>query len=211
MQFLAMVTMLIDHIGIVFFPDNQTWRIIGRIAFPIYAYGILQGYIFTRDRGRYIKRLAIIGAAAQIPYMLMVGLQLNVVFTFIVVLMVLQLLDQAQNNIHYVLSAIMAALLEALPFSYGAYALVLILCYKYLPTFWVVACHIILNYICSAVFGWSNIQAFSILATLIIVFPSIKSYVARFKAPRWIWLSFYPAHMAILVLVSFLSGLNFKS
>lgn len=40
MYWLAMLTMLIDHVGLVFFPTDPAWRIAGRLAFPIYAYAL---------------------------------------------------------------------------------------------------------------------------------------------------------------------------
>jgi len=39
---LAFITMLIDHIGYIFFPFDEIWRIIGRIAFPLFAWGIVR-------------------------------------------------------------------------------------------------------------------------------------------------------------------------
>ena len=41
---LAMLTMLIDHIGLIWFPENMAWRIIGRLALPFYAFAIVLGY-----------------------------------------------------------------------------------------------------------------------------------------------------------------------
>lgn len=43
MYWLAMLTMLIDHVGLVFFPTDPAWRIAGRLAFPIYAYALYMG------------------------------------------------------------------------------------------------------------------------------------------------------------------------
>lgn len=47
MYWLAMLTMLIDHVGLVFFPTDPAWRIAGRLAFPIYAYALYMGYTRT--------------------------------------------------------------------------------------------------------------------------------------------------------------------
>src|SRR5690606_33664629 len=100
MQYLAMLTMLIDHIGVVFFPDDPLWRIIGRIAFPIYAYGIVMGLAHTRSRKRYATRLAVIGAAAQLPYMAAMGvLQINVIGTFLAAIGVLALMERTPSPV----------------------------------------------------------------------------------------------------------------
>ena len=49
LQLIAMITMLIDHVGAAFFPDQLEWRVIGRISFPIYAYCIVLGYRHTKN------------------------------------------------------------------------------------------------------------------------------------------------------------------
>ena len=43
LKIIAMVSMLLDHMGLLFFPDEQIFRILGRIAFPIFAYMIAEG------------------------------------------------------------------------------------------------------------------------------------------------------------------------
>lgn len=68
MQLIAMLTMLIDHIGYIFFPQDLEWRYIGRIAFPIYCYALVQGHLHTSSKLRYLLRLLAIAVIAQIPY-----------------------------------------------------------------------------------------------------------------------------------------------
>lgn len=66
LKIIAMVTMLIDHIGMVFFPDVAILRIIGRFAFPIFAYCIAEGCIYTRDKKKYLLRTIICAAVYQL-------------------------------------------------------------------------------------------------------------------------------------------------
>lgn len=95
MQLIAMLTMLIDHIGAVYYPYDLNWRLIGRIAFPIYAYAIVAGYGRTRSVNRYMWRLLLIAAAAQLPYSATFGVwEVNAVGTLLVSLAVLALLDR---------------------------------------------------------------------------------------------------------------------
>ena len=42
LKLIAMLTMLVDHIGLLFFPEIMAFRIVGRIAMPLFAYGIAQ-------------------------------------------------------------------------------------------------------------------------------------------------------------------------
>lgn len=66
----AMVTMLIDHIGAIFFPAVTELRVIGRIAFPLFCWGIVQGSSRSSSLPKYALRLLIGGLAAQPFYML---------------------------------------------------------------------------------------------------------------------------------------------
>lgn len=68
LKLIALVTMLIDHIGYLFFPEILLFRTIGRIAFPIFAYQLALGFIHTSNRSRYAGRLAIFGALSAVPY-----------------------------------------------------------------------------------------------------------------------------------------------
>jgi hypothetical protein len=69
LKIIAMLTMFIDHVGILLYPDISILRTIGRIAFPIFAYGIAVGYRYTSNRIRYASRLIFFGLLSQIPYM----------------------------------------------------------------------------------------------------------------------------------------------
>ena len=69
LQLAAMVTMVIDHIGAVFFPGLKILRVIGRIAFPLFCWGIAVGAEKTRSFSRYALRLLLIGLVSQPFYM----------------------------------------------------------------------------------------------------------------------------------------------
>ena len=55
LKMIAIVTMLIDHVGVVLFPQYFILRLIGRMAFPIFAYTLVEGFIHTRDVSKYMK------------------------------------------------------------------------------------------------------------------------------------------------------------
>lgn len=69
MQLVAIVTMIIDHVGAIFFPSIMLLRVIGRIAFPLFCWGIAMGAEKTRDFNRYALRLLVLGVISQIFYM----------------------------------------------------------------------------------------------------------------------------------------------
>ena len=54
LKIIAAFAMLIDHVGIMFFPTVAIYRIIGRISFPIFAFMIAEGCRYTRNKLKYI-------------------------------------------------------------------------------------------------------------------------------------------------------------
>ena len=63
--------MLIDHVGLLFFPGDPLWRLVGRISFPLFAFLIAEGYRHSRDREAYAFRLGLLALISQMPFMLM--------------------------------------------------------------------------------------------------------------------------------------------
>lgn len=68
LKLLACATMLIDHIGAIFFPTIAVYRIIGRIAFPIYAFLLAEGVFHTRNPMKYVLRLLLVAVLTELPY-----------------------------------------------------------------------------------------------------------------------------------------------
>lgn len=209
MQWIAMLTMLIDHTGLIFFPDEALWRIIGRMAFPLYAYALVQGYNHTSSFRKYSLRLLVIAAFSQIPYQLVLDPDgLNVVVTLLVSLLVLKLLDKVSPGAGSILLIAGCCLvMEVLPFDYGAYGLLLVLIFKYARSSQMLLMHLGLNLIYLFTYGWL-IQMASLFATMLIVYGgSLWSKLETRRAPAWIWRSFYPVHLYILMCVVY--GMRF--
>ncbi len=71
LKLIAMTTMVIDHVGVLFFPDLIVLRCIGRLTFPIYCFLIVNGFLHTRNQRGYLFRLILFAFLSQIPYTLM--------------------------------------------------------------------------------------------------------------------------------------------
>ena len=90
--------MLTDHVGAILLPEVPVLRCVGRLAFPIFAFFIAEGYAHTRDFGRYFRRLAILAVVSEIPFNLENGAvfdltRQNVLFTFCLALLTLRGLE----------------------------------------------------------------------------------------------------------------------
>lgn len=213
MQIIAMLTMLIDHIGYIFFPGELTWRYIGRIAFPIYCYALVQGHIHTSSRPKYLMRLLIIAIIAQVPYNLALNPGgWNVVVTLLLSAIMLVILDKLPNPWFGVPLVIVAiGLMDYFPIDYNAYGLLLVLIFRYTKSYWLIATHLILNIFYLFYNGWV-VQMYSILPTMLIVFaPALWRYLERHRIPRWVWWSFYPAHLLVLAIFKFIVFKNWPT
>lgn len=73
LKLIAIVTMLIDHLGARVFPEYPVMRIIGRIAFPIFAYCIAAGCVYTRNIARYALRMGLMAVLVQPLYATAMG------------------------------------------------------------------------------------------------------------------------------------------
>lgn len=200
MYIIAMLTMLIDHIGIVFAPDQLWLRMVGRLAMPIYAYCLVQGFRYTRNKANYIRRLTLLAIISQVPYV--VALQaanINIIGAFVVCLLVMAAMDRMDNRIvKGVIPFVGVVLLEIIPFDYGAYTLLLVLIYRHVQTAWLIAAHLLLN-VAYVLYTGAAIQLLSVVSTVVLVLiPSLYSLLDRIEMKRWIWRSFYPAHLAVL-------------
>lgn len=78
-KWIGIITMLIDHIGYHLFPGMMWMRIVGRIAFPCFLYGIIQGTKRTSNYWEYVSRLLFLGVISM-PY---TPFTLNVMFLLV--------------------------------------------------------------------------------------------------------------------------------
>ena len=99
LKLLAMLTMTVDHIGMIFFPEVLLWRVIGRLAFPIYAFMIAEGCRHTRNPGKYLLSLAAVAGVSQIVATAVTGMwMMNVLVTFSLSVLLILLLKNAQSK-----------------------------------------------------------------------------------------------------------------
>ena len=103
LKIIGIITMLCDHVGDSIIGAFSNWNLIGRIAFPIFAFQISQGYIHTRDLKKYLLRLTIFACISQIPFCLFLStfndsFTLNIFFTFVLAIIGLYLFDKIKSK-----------------------------------------------------------------------------------------------------------------
>ena len=99
LKLIAIITMTIDHSSYLIYGANLSWmNYIGRIAFPIFAFQISEGYTHTKNLKKYFARLILFALISEIPYawfsyMFFSGVKLNIIFTLIVGLLAIYIYD----------------------------------------------------------------------------------------------------------------------
>ena len=68
LKIIAAISMVIDHVGFLFFPDVEILRILGRLAFPIFAFMIAEGCRYTKNKARYFSTIFVMAVVCQIVY-----------------------------------------------------------------------------------------------------------------------------------------------
>ena len=90
LHIMAMVFMLCDHLWGTVLPGNDWLTCIGRIAFPIFAFMIVEGYHHTGSLKKYVIRLLLFAVVSEIPFNLAMGSRLfypihqNVLWSFLI-------------------------------------------------------------------------------------------------------------------------------
>ena len=68
LKMIAMISMVFDHAGDMFFPEAMWPRMIGRLAMPLFSFSIAEGYTHTRDKIKYLYRIGIFALISEIPF-----------------------------------------------------------------------------------------------------------------------------------------------
>lgn len=99
LKILAVIFMTIDHIGLHLFPGVSIFRIIGRLAFPIFAFTFAEGCKYTKNRARHFFVLAIFAALCQAVYIFfMKSLYMNILITLSLSAVIIYSLDFARKT-----------------------------------------------------------------------------------------------------------------
>ena len=147
LRLLAMVLMPLDHMWATVIPGNDWMTWLGRLAFPIFAFLLAEGYRHTSDFKKYLKRMALFAVISEIPFNLMAyGMPLfpfhqNVLWTFCIALICMNALERLKVKgkpwLTWVLSplVVFAGYLAGLILmvDYGGWGVIMVLVFYFLP------------------------------------------------------------------------------
>lgn len=202
LKIIACILMAIDHIGAIIYTDNDLYRVIGRLSFPIFAFLLTEGYMHTKNLKKYFLRLFIFAIIPQIPYSLAFGMDiLNIFFTLFFGMLAILIDDKIVNPYKKWIIIIGIILLsEILHMDYGYYGIIMIFLFKKYKDNWkyLLTSLILLNI---TIYPVWNLQLFSLGAL-----PLIKMYNKKIgfmnKLVKYGFYTFYPVHILVIYLIN---------
>ena len=214
LKLIAVLSMTVDHVGAVFFPEYPVFRWIGRMAFPLFCYCMTVGLLYTHDIRRYLARLGVFALLSQPFWILAFNaddflrnlLNFNIFFTLFVSL--LAMWGFKEHNWPLFLGCVL--LLAFVNFDYSVTGVMLMLIFylcRNRPRLG--AALYLLSYLPALMNGWPEdplcltVGGLCIDWSIFAVFAAPLIFCAthsRIKINRWFFYAFYPAHLAAIAL-----------
>ena len=191
LKVIGLVSMTFDHIGMMLFPHIFWFRVVGRIAFPIFAYHVAIGVKNTQSIAKYALRVLIFACLTQPIYRLAVGSGLNIMFDLFIGIVVLGLIRQ--NNKGYLALACTVALAWSIcNQGYGWYGTGCMIAFYYMDEHVKLASIVFVAIsIVAAFYSPNYVQGFAVLALPFILFKA----KIRVKVPKYLFYVYYPVHL----------------
>lgn len=119
LKIIAVLSMMTDHCA-YYLMDGNTWayevmRCFGRVAFPVFAFLVAEGFAHTRNRMRYFLSLLLFAAISEVPWYLLNGADgtHNVMFTLALGVAALAVFERLQKHGALAIAAILLVALSA--------------------------------------------------------------------------------------------------
>ncbi|MEB3209719.1 MAG: TraX family protein [Leptolyngbyaceae bacterium] len=203
LKLFAAICMVIDHVGVVFYPEETLFRIIGRLSFPLFAWLLTQGEKKTQNIRAYFTRLVIGALISQPFYTLLFEIgQLNILVTLVVGLVVIRLAKRFPSE-RYLIWLIGLVITAFVPMDAGAYGLCVIFLMAEFPLesssnhlrWWMlwIGLHIL-----DFLFLHQAVQIWAIASPIPIYLHAMNQ--RRGPKARWFY-GFYPGHLAVLLFI----------
>ncbi len=213
LKIIAMIAMLIDHVGHIIYPEIAALRIVGRIAMPIFAYMIAEGCRHTHSRTRYLLMIFALGMGCQLAYVIAEGsLYQNILITFSIAIVVIFSIENFIKQKSVFTGIAMAVcvflalyLCAGLPnhiyglyFDYGVFGMLLIVAFYFARDKWL-ALLVAVPFLIAIALELKGHQMYALLAIPLIALYNGRRGKLKLK---YLFYVFYPLHLGILWLIA---------
>ncbi len=201
LKWIAIITMLIDHIGATLYPQYTCLRIIGRMSFPIFCFLLVEGAVHTGNIRKYEIRLLVFALISEIPfdYAFFGKLTLehqNVFFTLFIGLVMIDVIQSGKaGNFPFGTFIVAIMVAELLETDYGAGGIMIIACFYFLREQKLLK-QVVFAGLNLLYFG-VGVQAYAALATI----PMLLYNGKQGPKMKYFFYLFYPVHLLILYLI----------
>jgi len=224
LKIIALSAMLTDHLAVVFPDVFPFWfRGIGRLAWPIFAYLLAEGFRHTKSPEKFLMRLLAFALISEIPYDLAMGNSIsfiantNIFYTLFIGGTAICLYERFKERRSWQTMAVIASILptvilaEILSVDYGALGVLLIFAIYAvkqktpqlisLGAFALLQiAPLVMAYLVGIKFP---IKYVVVIPTILVTIPLIASYNGeRGYTAKWLFYCFYPAHLAVLAVIA---------
>lgn len=214
LKIIAVICMFCDHFGDAIIKPFSFFNVIGRIAFPIFAFQITEGYIHTKDLKKYFKRLIIFAIISQIPFMLFLStftspFTLNIFFTLLLGLLSIYIYNKIPNKfLAIVIGIIISIFAEIINVDYGAWGIIIIMIFYIfkdkkviMSLLYILSCFI--KYLPNLLkYNFHYIYLLLLFSTAFSIFFIIAYNGKQGKKIKYFLYIFYPLHMLILYFIN---------
>lgn len=213
LKIIAATAMAIDHVGMILFPQTQILRMIGRIAFPIFAFFIAEGCRYTHNKKKYLGLIFSLGLVFQAVFTLATKQKmLNIFLTFslsIVLVYSLQLFKKeastgklwgkvVSGGLFFILFFSVYLFTNKVSVDYGFFGVMIPVLVSIFDELWERKAAFAIS-ILLLVFSMHNYtQSFCLLAVPILFFYMGKKGALKMK---YFFYIFYPLHLSLLFLL----------
>ena len=213
LKLIAVISMIVDHLGVIFFDDAVWMRCIGRLAMPIFCFFVAEGYYHTRDRRKYLLRMGLFALISEIPFDLAFygsafypGHQ-NVMFTFLFAILGMfayqEVMTRKTDNVGKiigVMSVLACGLITIfLRTDYNAFGVALVFIFFVFKDRGLLIQNVVaLMY--QFVARGVGIQAWAMVSAI----PLMMYNGEKGRKLKWFFYCFYPGHLLLFGLIKFL-------
>lgn len=214
LKVIALAAMTCDHVGKELLPGQMWLQVVGRLAFPIFAYMIAEGCRYTRSRSKHLRNVASLALLCQVVYFVAVGSLFQcILVTFSLSICMIYVLDHARKEkttlgwmcaaavflAIYFVSVLLPVILKGTDYSidYGIWGIFLPVAVYFAPvSMKIPVAAAMLVPLCIELGG---IQWYSLAAVALLAFYSGRRGRTNMKN---LFFTYYPVHLVCIYLLS---------